>query len=417
MSASENYRLDRFRTGAVSRRGAVALMTIVLMLTMMAILGLVVEMSLLYHVEIQLHCAADAAALAGAAELIDEDVLYPNRPANQRDDMARARQMALAYAASNHVAGAALICDANENNDPGGDLVFGWLENPANRRAAMVLSDGEQPCNTLQVIAQRTRGRGNPVHLWFTSILGFAEADARCLSRATVDQRVYGFRPTPESNVPMAPLTVRGSGTTDSWTAQATASPMAGVNDRFWVDDRTNEVRDGSDGIPEIVLRFPFVSIHDAGQPAASPAEPNAGLLVISAGAWSPAVAELQLREGLGPDDLTSFDGEFALDESGRLAVAGARQLDKRLALAIAEIRGSKRVWPLYRNRHHREEAEIFELTGFAAGRVVDVRVEPDGAVVVFVQASVLITPTALVRPLAEGEVRNPWIGKLSLTL
>ena len=88
MSDSKN-RAPRSHGGPVSRRGAVALLAVVLMLTMLTIVGVVVEMSVLYHVEIQLHGAADAATLAGAAELIDDDVLYPNRPADQRDDVAR----------------------------------------------------------------------------------------------------------------------------------------------------------------------------------------------------------------------------------------------------------------------------------------------------------------------------------------
>src|SRR5262245_42631693 len=78
--------------------------------------------------QLELHTAVEAAALAGAAALID-DSLLTGQPDGKALE-ARARVAAVRYAAYNRVAGQPLDLEPNAENFYDGELVLGTLDNP-----------------------------------------------------------------------------------------------------------------------------------------------------------------------------------------------------------------------------------------------------------------------------------------------
>lgn len=390
-----------------NRRGAISGMLVIGLILLFAILGLALELGLLQHVQIQLQTAVDSAALAGASELLDENVLRPGTDPDWSDDIEIAFAKSQQFAGSNIACGQAVAIAANPQNNPAGDFVVAWLDSSTDRSNAPQFYPDSQRCNTLIVRATRTADRGNPVPLWFSPLLGLASADVMAESRATLDQRVYGFRPQGLGVIPVVPLAALARGSEEAWLEQSQSSPVDGENDKYSVDYRTGAVTTGADGIPEIELKAP---LGDAGG-----LEGNFLALDFNPEPHEPGRFKRQLESGLTAHDLVSLGGQLALDASGQQQVIGVGIKEKAVG-KLREIVGENRVWPLFTSRTDDDGEITVVLGGFAAGRIVDARLNDDNEAVVLVQASTLVTATALVRDLGPNEQLNTWIARLCLT-
>lgn len=371
------------------------------------LLGLALEFALVYHVQQQLQAGTNAAALAGAMELIDEDVLYPGRMAAlgsqaAADDVAAAQQAALGYGQVNIAGGTRMFSNAASKQPP--PVLAGWLAEPLELSTPLVPWPQAGMANALVVHAERSDRWGNALPLWIGPLLGVGQADVQATATACVDQRVYGFRPVQGSLIPVVPLAALGWGTDDAWTVQAAVPAQAGVNDRFMVNYANGGVAAGADGIPEVVLCTPKISGGQEVLPG------NLGCLRLSSGS-APLDFARQMRDGPGEMDLVELGGALAVPPGGSLLVAGASEFEGMLPELAWQIRGLRRAWPLYQARHAAAGAVQFELAGFAAGCVVDVYVE-EGRVCLVVQPAVLVSRTALVHSAAGW---NPWLGRLAL--
>jgi hypothetical protein len=372
------------------------------------LLGLALEFALMQHVQDQLQAGTNAAALAGAMELIDEDVLYPGRlallgPSAAADDVAAAEQAALQYGQVNVAGGVRMFADvANKQPAP---LAFGWLAEPLDLDSPLEPWPQAGRANTLVVHAERSERWGNALPLWIGPLLGVAQADVQATAAACVDQRVHGFRPVQGSVIPVVPLAALGWGSNDAWTEQAAAPVQAGVNDRYTVNYSSGQVTAGADGIPEIVLCTPQYS---AGQQVLAG---NLGCLRLNAMTTAQDFAR-QLQEGLRPADLAELGGQLAVPPGGTLTLSGAGEFEALLPSLAGNVLGLRRAWPLYLSRQSSGSGgEEFELAGFAAGSVVDAYVD-NGRSCLVVQPAVLVSRTALVHATAGW---NPWLGRLCL--
>jgi len=353
--------------------------------------------------------------VAGVAELLDENVLRPGASPDWSDDIEEALARSQQFAANNIACGQSVLIEANPKNHPAGDFVVAWLESSTDRNEAPLLYDDAGRCNTLIVRGVRNLKRGNPVPLWFSPILGIGSAEVISESRATLDQRVYGFRPQSGGAIPVVPLAVLAQGSEEGWFEQSQTTPIEEVNDRYTVDYRTGVVTEGADGIPEIELKAPMDS--ELAQ------EGNFLLLDFAADSGEQKRFARQLEVGLLATDLIDQGGQLALDPMGRLPVPGVGVRANALA-QLRAIVGENRVWPLFTSRvddgddggGNGEGKTTAVLTGFAAGRIVDVRINENEEAVVLVQASTLVTATALVRDLGPNEQPNTWIARLCLT-
>lgn len=129
---------------AQSDRGAITIIVVAAMLVLLACASLAIDVGLIWVARIEMQNAADAAALAGAAELPDEAV---------------ARTVAVRFADLNDKGNAGIVDSA--------DVVFGtWDLN------ARTFAPGGNPRNAVRVEVERSPARGNALPLQFARLLG-----------------------------------------------------------------------------------------------------------------------------------------------------------------------------------------------------------------------------------------------------
>ncbi len=402
-------------TTLIRRRGALTVAVLVTWTLLIALGALVLDVAMVSYQHLQLQAACDAAALAGAAELMSRDPTFVDpwlRSSGDEtvaaDDLRAhtfaARQAARYFATQNHVGGEPVTLDENAGNAADGDIVIGWVDDPTSARAFGPWN-GVGPCNSVRVHVSRTRARGNPITLWIGRQLGITGIDMAVSSQATVDTRVYGFRPAGHVRVPLVPILVSAEDGADGWSAQASSRPVAGVNDRYAVNGRTGEIQFGADGVSEVVLEIQAADeFTSAG---------NASLVSIS-GAQSEVANLPECTEfGYSYQDLEYLGGEFALGENGELRLAGTPVAESGVLTAcqssLLVIRGQKRIWSL--GSWNTKAGQI--VVSFAAGRVLECYNSGEAGLQIVVQPCTLQTCTALVHSSAPP---NPWLGKLVLT-
>jgi hypothetical protein len=376
--------------------------TILLLVSLVLLLGvgaLALNMAWLASHQVQLRQACESAALAGAAQLLDP---APGTASSEPDPATSAR-VALATEQAEiyfSVNSSAVLQTTGDDPDLGG----GWREDPTIPRGQFVRWTGDGPVNSFFVRGVRRKTDGQGVILWFGNFFGVASAEPAASASASMDQRIYGFRPVKFVHVPMVPLLAPSS---LPWPSSATGS-AAGQPDNYSVDLRTGTVSSGPDGVAEITLRVPLGS-------DSSPSNPSsANWLSLTGGTTTSQVLELQVAQGLDSSDLAAIGGQFALGEDGTLSVpvapAYGSQDGAGLQAALLAIRGQRRIWPLG-SLVAASDPPSCQVTGFVAGCVVDCSVEMDSLTVV-IEACSIQTCTGLMR---SGTARNPWIGKLIL--
>lgn len=419
-AAMNTVRASRTNVGRSrpARRGLITGVLLLFMVVLIAVIGLALELGLVYHAQIQLQNAADAAALAGAAQLLDDSVLRPGATLDMTEEVQAAQLAAISFAHSNIAASQEVTLAPNIENEAEGDICAGWLLSPGTYQSEFLPWNGVGPCNTLRVRAHRTSQRSNPVPLRIAPLVGIATADVIAEAQATVDQRVYGFRPIGNATAPVVPLAALHEGSEEAWLEQSQRPATEGDNDRFTVNYRTDAVVKGADGIPEIELRIATSQtsgVTTRGEGDDDTSQRNLGLLWLGGPVVGRATLDRQLLTGLTLDDLAAWGGELSLEANGTRLVPGRADADRGLVDTFRKMIGANRVWPLYSIFTEGDEESGYVLTGFAAGRIVSAA-EEDGELIVLVQPSLLITSTALVRQLAPDEALNPWIAKLVLT-
>lgn len=392
------------RNRRTDRRGLSAGILLVAMTLIVAVVGLAFNVARLSLAERQLRGGCEAAALAGAAELLDEHVLMGTEyPA---DDALAARYVAQLYAARNGIDQRPVVLDFNPANDPRGDLVVGWVDNPSDLRSPLRPWTGAGPINCLEVTAPAIRARGTALPLWAGRMLGLAEADVVVRARATLDPRLVGFRPEPHVKVPVLPLVV----TAEVWHAQAAAS-AGSENDRYTVDPATGRILTGADGVVEVTLFVPQDPMPDdqtAPDVMAAAFAPPAG--------WSLEAFATQLREGLSQADLARLGGELLATRDAPLEVPAATVPLDAWTAVLPGVAGVNRVWPVGQTASgEATNPGTAQITEFVAGRLVDIRWRTGDkpGLELIVQPSVLASSSAVVAP---GHEPNPWIAKLQLT-
>src|SRR5262249_1932830 len=141
---------------------------------------------------------ADAAALAAVQVFVDDEALL-GRPEIMRRLIGQAEVEAHRYAHVNLVGDDGVEILPNPDNNGDGDIVFGSVERPRDKRfvkADFADKQGEflRLINTVRITAARTRDRGNPARLTGGPFLSLRETDLVATATATLDRDVIGFR-------------------------------------------------------------------------------------------------------------------------------------------------------------------------------------------------------------------------------
>lgn len=385
----------RLLSGRLHRRGAVTPAFIIVIGVIVAALALAVDSANLWQARIEMRNSADAAALAGALALVDDELLT-FQPGVMKSVCERARRESLAYAMVNPVLGMPLRLEDNPDNAPNGDLVFGFVDDPSTKDFQAAESDENPLINLLRVVAQRSRERGNPVGTYFARFFHFAEADVAAMATGLVDRDVYGMRPQGNQPMPLAPLALltdpRGSNP-DSWEAQTVLPALTQTppyRDSHFYDRQNHRFlkvpseAPAGDGIHEMEVRIPI-----AGQPCQQQDEAKANGCFLEIGAPGWETIARQLATGVHANDLVDLDGQFALGPDSRLLLPGLTATPKpdaadfRMvlnALNVLQTTCEPRVWPLFAQvQSQRNGRKMAVLQGFVAARVISANVAMAG--------------------------------------
>ncbi len=398
---------------------------------LLALAAVLIDVGMLSYQHKQMQSGCEAAALAGAGELMNPAVLYPSATVRDpvvwtRLQVKQARRTTLDFANRNISSGEPLPLQADS------DIQFLWAPEPISLDSDFIpFSEASQQCNSIEVTCIRSRERRNAIGLGIGSMLGLPYADIQAQGRASLSQRVYGVRPTELINAPVVPLLAEATGSPYGWFEQSARSVEDRHNDHYSIDPETNTVARGCDQIPEIELRF----AHPL-QESSQKADERGNL-------WRPVLGGTRAKEdlftrqvvsGLHPSDLRPWGGELVA-ATHRATIFNCTQKpdqadQKVIKHALNSIRGQKRIWLLSRNLQkprntrpdkrgngdistgHRPRNQHV-IVAFAAGQVVDTRIEKTGDLVILVQPCLMTSVTTL----TDGKApRNPWLGKLTLT-
>jgi hypothetical protein len=391
----------------VQRTGSIHTLLIFVTILILGLLGMALGHARLWTIRVELQNSGDAAVLAAAEVLVDDDLLRGTLCANPGGIpslLELARLEANLYAGRNPVNGREFQLDPNLDNEANGDIVFGNLDQP--RGKTFVLAENVNDpsnisladINTIRINARLLQSRGNAPGLLFPQFTGQSYHNVVARSSAMLDCDVIGFRHIVEKPIPLAPLALLADyGQTDarSWNKQIEAKSGT---DEYVLDPSTKQfTQDPSgDGLPEFAAVLPLEDGHKV--------DANVSLLFLGAGKSDPdrfKVLNNQLVSGITQADLADLGGEFVLDANNQLRVPGSELGssnssdvdDLRNALLVLKAAGEVRIWPLYCGFQDGDPV----VCGFVAARVAEVEPLSSGEPLRFTLQPTMIASSAAV--------------------
>lgn len=401
------------------RRGFTTPAVAIALLVVMAGLALVLDRLWLDTADLELTTAAEAAALAAASELANDDLLKLNAVPELRFE--RARAAAAWIASQNLVAGSPVVL----NTDPEGDIRLGRLLLDTESDLVKFSETTENP-TTAVVTAIRSRRTNNPVGLFVAGATGQSQGDVATRVEASIDNRISGVRAAKGTPVPALPIAIwwrDPSGVRpDTWENQIDNRLGA---DLYTYDPVSHAVSGGGDGIPEIVLR----------SQARGSQTTSANVLVVDVGAGlNDQTLQRQFTSGWTADDLGATDGEFNVSLATPMALNASGELPHSDRESLDTLVGEPRICLLYSTAVPSGKGSLVQATcmQMVAIRIMAVRDQSDGSCEVVAQPCVIKTKTAMLllpSPYSTDSVilgnptksvttspGNPYIYKLQLT-
>jgi hypothetical protein len=392
----------------LSRRGSLIPAVAAALLVVGAAMALVLDRLWIDAAALEMRTATEAAALAGAAGLANDDRLRSDFvPAALAE---RVRDRAANVAAKNLVVGEPLQLDTSSNSD----ILIGQL---VDRDGRMTFLETESDARAVTVIGRRTRSRSNPIALLMRDVSGRSDADLVVSSQASIDNRVVGVQPIDGAAAPLLPLAILESDPAglrrDTWVAQVEQREGA---DSWSFDAATHSVRPQPDGIPEIVLRSARLGADAQEQAAANVRCVDLGTRLGDRG------VSLQVEYGISKLDLAPWGGSLRFD-LGTVQLDSTTVLPDASQVALQHALGQPRVCLVYaQSATGGTTADaVVTATRLVAGRVMAVAHGSRGEAEIVFQPCVMTTRCAI---LADGSLSanaaepyaNPYIYKLHLT-
>ena len=339
----------RFR----SRKGAVAVLAALLMIFMLALVAFVVDIGYLVSAKTEMQRTADAAALAGAWEMVNDDFL--------KDDTAAIdsamRDKAAEFAAANEV------MRTSPNLNLATDITVGYLENPADRNEQISFPDPSE-YNVVQVRVRYTDDQNQPVSFFFAPLLGIDSQGLEVQAAATFpSENTIGFRaPRGNAKSTVMPFAIKVEDWNDLLDGTGT--------DEWAYDPETGTVSRGQDGISEMRM-FPQKDL--GGDNHITPG--NFGTVDVGSADNSAIDLRRQILEGPNAEDFSYLEnGTLALDpQTGKLYLNGdtgiSASIDKH---ALQKVIGHPKTILLYDGVQNPGNNATFSIVGFAGIRVVE---------------------------------------------
>jgi len=322
--------------------------------------AIALDVGMLYVAHTEAQSSSDAASLAGAWELLNDDRMLGD--AGMSAVLAATRQGAAQLAGMNPVLRQSPTLDLNMGNAPDGDVVIGQLSNLTNMNESLNFGVPSQ-FNTVVVRVKRDSDSNGPVTLWFANALGIESANLRTVSVAAFEPGIVGFRiDDPNQTSGLLPFTLHE----DPWVSLVSDMLTHGGNypDNFTFDEDTGQVYAGADGRPELNI-YPGSGIDQL--PAG-----NFGTIDIGSSSNSNADIIRQILQGINQNDLSYLGGEFTL-ANGPVWLNGDTGLSAGFSDELSAIKGQARTLPLFDELTGVGGNSMFRIVRFAGIRIMDV--------------------------------------------
>lgn len=369
---------SRTRRPRGQRRGAIAVLAAVLLVVVFAMVAFAVDVGYLLLARAEAQRSADAAAMAAAWELVNDEF----HEGKFDDNHDAARLAAIQYAQLNTVGRVTPTLDANWTNSASGDIVMGRLTNPSNPTSDLMFGNS-QKYNAVRIIVRRTANQNGEVPFFFANLLGVNSASITAEATAAFMDGVSGFRVTETSGKStLMPFVIHE----DTWNDYL--SHPAKFSDSHSYSASSDSVTSGGDGTPEIRM---FAQGTKGNGKSGQVAPGNFGTVDI--GNVNNAATDLlrQIREGPSMNDMSAHGGEVALDPvSKTMNLNGDTGMTVSMMAALEEIVGQPRTIMVYREVVESGNNADFTITGFVGVTVVDFALTGN-------DKHILIQPTAVV--------------------
>ena len=329
------------------RKGNVLVLTAFMMIGMLAMVAFAVDLGYLNVARTELQRSADAAALAGTWELIDEDLLLGY--GNSESIAEHARTTAAEFALYNRVTTQGVAVDQQ-------DVLVGYLPNPLDPTSQLLLGTSHPP-NAVQVRVRKSAELNGEVPLFFARAMGMDGLSMQAVATAALLTNIRGFRaPSSGENLGVLPFAL------DEETWIALIEDHVGTDGWTW-NPQTGEVEAGADGVLEVNL-FP--------QGTGSPG--NRGTVDIGPSNNSTQDLARQITDGITAEDLEHIGGKLELNEEGFLYLNGDTGISAGMKDELASIIGEPRTILIFREVNGNGNNATYTIVGFAGIRITDVK-------------------------------------------
>jgi Flp pilus assembly protein TadG len=362
------------------RRGIAAVMFGIMLPVFIGLTALAVDVSVIALARNQLSTAADAAALAGAMKLADE-----NRVRGATDlttEITAANDQAAALAQDNNVLTQPPVVNEDLSNNGSGDVLVGYID-PQTTGAPLLTGSGYTTLyNSVQVTLKRDSTHVAPVPTFFGRLMGFNGTNVTVQSTAMAQNyEISGFKYVNSStNVNLLPIVLDIDTYEDM---------MAGTTtDQYSYNTSTGAVTSGSDGISESLL-YPVKN----GSPG------NWGTIKVGVSNNSTSTLNSQILNGITPAQLATFpNSTIQLDPSlnpPSIQFEGNPGISAGIKSSLSSIIGKPVVIPIYDDHGGNGNNAWYRVIKFQPVRVLSVNFQGNPKYVI-VQPCLLNDPTAI---------------------
>jgi Flp pilus assembly protein TadG len=380
----------------VERRGAVLPLTAILVVFLFALIALAVDLGWIMAVDTQVQSAADAAALAGAGQLLDQSALQGTQTTGNAANtaMQNANTSAQTFALMNKGGGVSLNLALNEDgsgnvtNSATGDIVCGYLANPSDQSEAMTVTTpgvGPYP-NSVQVTVHRDSTRNGSLGLFFAPVLGIRTFDLSAKATATYEGGIRGFKihAPGTSTCKLLPFALYcctwSNATTDPWydstqppgLLQQTAA--SGTYPDNFARSSSGTVTSGADNIFECKI-FP-ISNNGNGNGNGNGIGASGNFGTINIGAMGNGTSDLNrvIINGPNASDLSVYPGgKLQLDPTtGTVILSGNPGVSAGCKDAVTSVIGQARILPLYSTVSGNGANAQYTIVGFVGVTILE---------------------------------------------
>ena len=341
------------------RRGVSFALVMVSLVMMLGMASMTVDIGMMYRARNEAQGSADAAAMAAAWRLMDQDRL--RGPSYVATVTAAARQAAVDYAARNPIVNDAPSLDANSGNSTTGDVVVGRLEDPNDPNETMDFTDSSR-FNAVHVFLHRDEVRNGPIDLFFASAFGHETAEISASATAAFFDGVIGWNVNDTTgNAGILPIALHR----DAWNALLAGTLTTG--DNYTYNPATGAVvTGGGDNILEL-------NLYPGGGTGQLPPG-NFGTIDIGSSNNSTAAISTQILYGVTESDLAYLGGSLELGIDGTLPLNGDTGLCAALKDQLTAMIGKPRAIPIFSSVAGTGNNAMYTVVGFVGIRIMDVK-------------------------------------------